>query len=71
MKRLFLAFELPQYFKEILITCRNLLKTNESVRWVPIENLHITLYFIGNFDVLLLAKLLNDLSLVLKKPESI
>jgi 2'-5' RNA ligase len=65
MKRLFLAFELPQYFKEKLIADRSLFLLNGPVRWVPTENLHVTLFFIGDFNELLLDKLKDELNLVL------
>lgn len=67
MKRLFLAFELPRYFKEKLITDRSFVHLSGPVRWVPIENIHVTLFFIGNFHELLLDKLKDELNQVLIK----
>ncbi|MGE4289352.1 MAG: RNA 2',3'-cyclic phosphodiesterase [Salinivirgaceae bacterium] len=67
MKRLFLAFELPHYFKEELIAFKSLVSLNGPIRWVPIENLHVTLFFIGNFHELLLDKLKDELNQVLIK----
>lgn len=69
MKRLFLAFELPLYFKDKLIADRSLFRLSGPVRWVPIENLHVTLFFIGDFNELLLDKLIDELSLLLNNQQ--
>ncbi|PKP10585.1 MAG: RNA 2',3'-cyclic phosphodiesterase [Bacteroidetes bacterium HGW-Bacteroidetes-4] len=69
MKRLFLALELPQYFKEKLIADRSLFLINGPVRWVSIENLHVTLFFIGDFNELMLDKLKEELNLVLNNQQ--
>jgi 2'-5' RNA ligase len=69
MKRLFLAFELPRYFKENLIAAKSLVRLNGPVRWVPIDNLHVTLFFIGDFNELMLDKLKEDLFLLAYKQQ--
>ncbi|WP_224744131.1 RNA 2',3'-cyclic phosphodiesterase [Pontibacter aquaedesilientis] len=47
MTRLFIAAPLPEELKDYLTTQSSHYK-DESIRQVPEENLHLTLYFIGN-----------------------
>ena len=69
MKRLFLAFELPRYFKENLIAAKSLVRLSGPVRWVPIENLHVTLFFIGDFNELMIDKLKEELYALVNKQQ--
>lgn len=48
-KRLFIAIPLPDYIKEILTDAAQITE-NAQIKWVPKENLHITLLFLGNTD---------------------
>ena len=48
--RSFLAFELPFSIRKILADATNEMKSSlSSLRWVKLENIHLTLIFIGNF----------------------
>jgi RNA 2',3'-cyclic 3'-phosphodiesterase len=49
MKRIFIAFkvEAGETFKEILSSLRSGLG-KESIRWINLDNIHITLVFLGN-----------------------
>jgi 2'-5' RNA ligase len=48
--RSFLAFELPSDIREILSDARNEMKGRLfNLRWVKLENIHLTLIFIGDF----------------------
>jgi 2'-5' RNA ligase len=48
--RSFLAFELPPEIKRILINANDGMKRELShARWVKVENIHLTLVFLGNF----------------------
>ena len=47
MMRLFVALTLPEEIREALAALENGLP---GVRWVPEENLHLTLRFIGEVD---------------------
>ncbi|MGD9994334.1 MAG: RNA 2',3'-cyclic phosphodiesterase [Salinivirgaceae bacterium] len=69
MKRLFLAFELPRYFKENLIAAKSLVRLSGPVRWVPIDNLHVTLFFIGDFNELMIDKLKEELYALVNKQQ--
>lgn len=49
--RTFIAIELPQNFRNYLADIQNLLKaTGADVKWVPLENIHLTLKFLGEID---------------------
>lgn len=48
LKRLFLAFSLPQDFLKYLEAYKMHVAPENKLRWVPRQNLHITLYFIGD-----------------------
>lgn len=48
--RSFLAFELPPDVKRILINANDGMKRELlNARWVKVENIHLTLVFLGNF----------------------
>ncbi len=49
--RSFLAFELPGEIREqIRSVSRELKKTALQVRWVKVENIHLTILFLGSVD---------------------
>lgn len=48
-KRLFVAIPLPEEIRNVLASCSNSM-VHPDLRWVPPENLHITLLFIGNVE---------------------
>lgn len=49
--RLFLALELPEAVREAAAgICRELKASGADVKWVPPENLHVTLKFLGETD---------------------
>ncbi len=50
--RSFLAFELPDEIKDILRkTSREMKKIRLDLRWVKVENIHLTVIFMGNMAV--------------------
>lgn len=49
MKRIFIAIELPRDLKEKMIEVKNYFK-NLPFRWVKPENIHLTLFFLGNLE---------------------
>ncbi|GAJ18322.1 unnamed protein product, partial [marine sediment metagenome] len=49
--RSFLAFELPFDIKERIGTVsKELQKSNLPVRWVKVQNIHLTIVFLGSVD---------------------
>jgi len=49
--RSFLAFELPPEIREqIRAVSKELQKSNLPVRWVKVENIHLTIIFLGSVD---------------------
>jgi 2'-5' RNA ligase len=47
--RLFVALEIPEAVRENLAAIReNFSSIGSKLRWVPLENLHVTLKFIGS-----------------------
>jgi len=63
--RLFLAIEMPAEIKEILSTLR---KDMPGVRWVPPEQLHLTLLFLGELAPENLDRLCNALAAIAIPP---
>jgi 2'-5' RNA ligase len=58
-KRLFIAIDLPaENSREIYKICENI----KGIRWTKKEQLHLTLYFIGNTDVEIIPQLSEKLS---------
>ena len=50
--RSFLAFELPPEIKKILTdTSKEMKKRLINLRWVKVENIHLTVIFLGNFPL--------------------
>ena len=65
MPRLFIAIDLPEEIKEEMShLCTGL----PGARWVPDEQLHLTLRFIGEVDHSLVAELYSRLEEVKHKP---
>lgn len=67
-KRLFLAVDLPFRLKQFLIgqqkeVERQNKKIKSLVKWSPVENLHITVFFLGNIKVGDIQPLIDKLSL--------
>ena len=63
--RLFVAIELPDSMKEQLALLRERLP---GARWVPVEQLHLTLRFIGEIDDSQLTSVQESLALVNGSP---
>ena len=60
--RSFLAFELSDEIKDILRnTSREMKKNRLDLRWVKVENIHLTVIFMGNMAVNILDQM--DLSI--------
>lgn len=47
MVRVFVAFPLPVNWTESFMAISKKNSSTESIRWTPVDNLHITLFFIG------------------------
>lgn len=63
--RCFIAVPLDKDIKkEIASSTENLKKTGSDVRWVSVENLHITLKFLGDTDEQILPLLKEKLSII-------
>ena len=63
MIRLFIALEIPGEIRNLIVNERK--KIIESgMRWEPVEKLHLTLKFIGNFDENLVEELAISLSFI-------
>src|SRR3989338_5012993 len=48
-KRLFLAIPLSQYFLELFERYQKS-SSLKNIRWIPAQNLHITVYFLGDVE---------------------
>ncbi len=61
-KKVFFSINLPENIKEELIEYRKEieLNLNKGVRWVEMENLHITLSFLGNIKEEKLDNIINE-----------
>ena len=58
--RTFLALELPQAVRDKLSTQSELISRHDKlqqIRWLPKENFHLTLSFIGNVEYVLISNL--------------
>jgi 2'-5' RNA ligase len=63
--RLFTAVDIPHEMKEVVSDAvNNIRPVLEGARWVKPQNLHLTIKFIGNFDVDSLEKLKGEISAV-------
>ena len=60
-KRLFIAIELPEKFKSKVSDC--ILTTKlKGVKWVNVNQLHLTLNFLGDTEASLIPEIKNKLS---------
>lgn len=51
VKRLFLALPLSEEWKQVCLSLRDLNAGHKGIRWVPVENLHITACFLGDKEI--------------------
>ena len=65
MYRLFVAVDLPHETKEAL---RSICRGVPEARWVPLEQLHLTLRFIGDVDDTMFAAIKGALAVVKSPP---
>jgi 2'-5' RNA ligase len=66
--RTFIAIELPNDFKELLKSFQTELKKRApAVRWIKVENIHITLKFLGEVDAGRFAAIEHSLDQVNKE----
>ncbi|MFA5075021.1 MAG: RNA 2',3'-cyclic phosphodiesterase [Candidatus Babeliales bacterium] len=68
-KRLFLAINFDDQILKKLAEYKKLVKF-ANVNWTKKENLHITVYFIGNLKTLLIPDLIENLNQVFSKTEN-
>lgn len=68
MKRIFLAIPIPDHIKDQLFDIYN---SDMDINWVKLDNLHVTLAFIGNIDYPTQLELHEELSLIQFSPFSI
>lgn len=61
-KRLFIGIPLPENIRKAAIAVRRSFSGQAGIRWTNEENLHVTLFFIGQTDDQLIPKLSADLS---------
>ena len=72
--RAFLALELPQTVRNILSADAELISGHDKlqqIRWLPKENYHLTLAFLGNVDYVLISSLQLKLEQNLSSNKSI
>jgi RNA 2',3'-cyclic 3'-phosphodiesterase len=64
MKRVFVAIEIPEAIRRDVVEYMSVLRSNGSagVRWIPPQNLHLTLKFAGSIDDAELAALQSAVS---------
>jgi RNA 2',3'-cyclic 3'-phosphodiesterase len=68
--RCFIAIEIPDQIRnEIRVLIENLKKYQADVKWIPAENLHLTLKFLGNTPETLLPDIVGTLIAVLASYE--
>ena len=61
--RSFLAFELPEQIKDILHrVLADMRQAPLDIKWVRVENIHLTVIFIGNMEM----DLLDDMAVIVK-----
>ena len=61
--RCFIAIEIPGQVKELLAETQDgLKKTRADVRWVPLENVHITLKFLGSTEEAFISDISGELA---------
>ncbi|MDQ3050151.1 MAG: RNA 2',3'-cyclic phosphodiesterase [Bacteroidota bacterium] len=49
--RLFIAIPAPVIMKEVLVSLREVNAALKNVRWIREQNLHVTVYFLGNVEI--------------------
>ncbi|MGQ8338723.1 RNA 2',3'-cyclic phosphodiesterase [Sunxiuqinia sp. A32] len=71
MKRLFIGIkiELEAVLKQVADVLKRQLK-NERIKWVPDENLHITLHFLGNTSAVQLQKVVELMHMEISRKNS-
>ncbi len=70
--RLFIAAEIPSSSFEKIFEIRNeIFKNNNSVRWEPLNKLHLTLKFLGDTPAELIDSIENSLDEIARKSEPI
>jgi len=45
--RLFIAFDIPEKIKKQFVSIKEKIKTKAKIKWVSLENIHLTLKFLG------------------------
>lgn len=65
-KRLFLAIELPKEWRQAIHKYKNR-KVFTNLRWLKVDNLHVTVYFLGNVEEKKLKKIVKKLEYVCLK----
>jgi len=45
--RLFIAFDIPEQVKTMLVSIQEKIKSDAKIKWVKAENMHLTLKFLG------------------------
>ena len=65
-KRLFVAIPLPNNIKETLMEAAQTIE-NDQIKWVPKQNLHITLLFLGKKDESELSEIISKIENVTKQ----
>jgi 2'-5' RNA ligase len=63
-KRLFIAIPLEQNIQHTL-GCYKQNFNQHNITWIPPENLHITLYFLGNVEEKIIPNLIDDINATL------
>ncbi len=67
--RLFVGIPLPDAIKHQLFSFQTLYTKLYGIRWVPVENLHITTLFIGKTDIVLLPEIKEKLENVISQTD--
>jgi len=63
-KRLFIAINLPDEFRQELSSIESFFH-HPAIRWIPAENLHVTLHFIGQTPLEDIPVIIQKISIVL------
>ena len=71
MIRVFVAFPLPLNWTESFMTISKMNSSLEKFRWIPSENLHITLFFIGEIEEKDLEQIAKKLNIVFRDHQAI
>jgi len=72
--RTFLALELPQNVRNKLFVHAELISGNDKlqqIRWLPKENYHLTLAFLGNVEYVLISSLQLKLEQILSSKQAV